>query len=426
MTKHLWTLDAVRKLDQEDPMKHFKKEFYLKESSYYMDGNSLGLLSKRAEQSLFTSLEDWKTSGIDGWTEAKEPWFYLSEKLGDETAPLIGAKPHQVINTGSITTNLHQLLATFYNPAGKRTKILADTLNFPSDIYALKSQIKLRDLDPAQELVQIQSKDGYTLEETHIINQMGEDIALLLLPSVLYRSGQLLDIQRITEAAHKHGIIVGFDLAHSIGSVPHSLDEWGVDFAVWCTYKYLNSGPGGVGGLYVNERHLGRSPGLAGWFSSNKQKQFDMEHELTPAEDAGAFQIGTPHILSSAPLLGSLELFHEAGIDTIRTKSLKLTRLFMDLIHQELSGKGFRIANPMEDERRGGHICLLHKEAASICQALKVEGVTPDFRAPDVIRLAPIAFYTSFEDVFTVVQVLKDIMDQDKHKQYENERGIIA
>lgn len=195
MTKHLWTLDAVRKLDQEDPMKHFKKEFYLKESSYYMDGNSLGLLSKRAEQSLFTSLEDWKTSGIDGWTEAKEPWFYLSEKLGDETAPLIGAKPHQVINTGSITTNLHQLLATFYNPAGKRTKILADTLNFPSDIYALKSQIKLRDLDPAQELVQIQSKDGYTLEETHIINQMGEDIALLLLPSVLYRSGQLLDIK---------------------------------------------------------------------------------------------------------------------------------------------------------------------------------------------------------------------------------------
>lgn len=419
------TREDVKQLDREDPLRLFKEEFY-QNDILYMDGNSLGLLSQRAEKTLLHSLEDWKKHGIEGWTEGKEPWFYMSEKIGGMTAPLLGAKPEEVINTGSITTNIHQLLSTFYKPKGKRSKILADALNFPSDIYAIKSQLELHGLHPEEHLIRVESEDGYTLSEDKIINAMDENVALLLLPSVLYRSGQLLDIKRITAAAHEHGIIVGFDLAHSIGAVPHHLDEWGVDFAVWCTYKYLNSGPGGVGGLYVNEKHFGRSPGLAGWFSSNKDKQFDMDHHLTPAETAGAFQIGTPHILSSAPLLGSLELFHEAGMETVREKSLKLTRVLMNLVYQQLADYGFQILNPLEDERRGGHICLVHKEAASICKALKNEGVIPDFRSPNVIRLAPIAFYTSFEDVFDVIFILKDILDNDKQKNFKNERGIIA
>ncbi|WP_281974473.1 kynureninase [Halobacillus litoralis] len=426
MTKPVITRDTVQKLDHEDPFGAFKNEFYLKKDHYYMDGNSLGLLSKRAEKALSTSLEDWKRHAIEGWTEASEPWFYMSEKIGEKTAHLIGAEPFEVINTGSITTNLHQLLATFYKPEGKRTKILADELNFPSDIYAIKSQIELHGLEPEDHLIRVASADGYTLKEEDIIREMDEDVALLLLPSVLYRSGQLLDIEKLTHAAHKKGIIAGFDLAHSIGATPHHLSEWGVDFAVWCTYKYLNSGPGGVGGLYVNQKHLGKKPGLAGWFSSNKEKQFDMSHDLSPSETAGAFQIGTPHILSSAPLLGSLELFQEAGIEAVREKSLKLTRLMMDLTHQELPGYGFKLANPLDDERRGGHVCFVHDEAASICKALKKEGVTPDFRAPNVIRLAPIAFYTSYEDVLDVMLRLKDIMENKKHKQYKNERGIIA
>ncbi|KHE67425.1 kynureninase [Halobacillus sp. BBL2006] len=426
MTKSKITRETVRELDQNDPLHAFKDEFYTKEKSYYMDGNSLGLLSKRAEQSLLTSLNDWKTYGIDGWTEGIEPWFYMSEKIGEMTAPLIGAKPHEVINTGSITANLHQLLASFYKPTGKRTKIIADVLNFPSDIYALKSQIALQGLNASEQLIQVESEDGYTLSEDHIIEQMNEEVALLLLPSVLYRSGQLLDIKRITRAAHEHGIVVGFDLAHSIGALPHQLNDWGVDFAVWCTYKYLNSGPGGVGGLYVNEKHLGQKPGLAGWFSSKKEKQFDMEHELTPSETASAYQMGTPHILSSAPLLGSLEIFHEAGMEQIREKSLALTRLMMNLLHQELPDFGFQVANPLEDGRRGGHISLLHPEAASICKALKNENVIPDFRSPNVIRLAPIALYISFEDVYDVMFLLKDIMQNEKHKQFKNERGIIA
>ncbi|WP_085506356.1 kynureninase [Thalassobacillus devorans] len=412
--------------DQKDQLKQFKQEFYIKEGTLYMDGNSLGLLSKRAEKTLLTSLEDWKEHGIEGWTEGEQPWYYMSEKLGEMTAPLIGAKKEEVINTGSITTNLHQLLATFFKPDNKRNKILADTLNFPSDIYALKSQLRLHGLDPENHLIQVNSDDGRTLNEAEIIAQMNEETALLLLPSVLYRSGQLLDMKRITEAAHAKRIIVGFDLAHSIGALPHQLHDWGVDFAVWCTYKYLNSGPGGVGGLFVHEKHFGQAPGLAGWFSSRKDKQFDMDHTLTPAETAGAYQIGTPHILSSAPLLGSLEIFKEAGIDSIREKSLDQTSFMMELIEQELDGYGFEIANPRESERRGGHVSLEHEEAARICKALKEKQVIPDFRAPNVIRLAPIALYVSYEDIYEMVMRLKEIMDKETYKKFENKRGIIA
>lgn len=412
--------------DQKDQLKRFKQEFYIKEGTLYMDGNSLGLLSKRAEKTLLTSLEDWKEHGIEGWTEGEQPWYFMSEKLGEMTAPLIGAKKEEVINTGSITTNLHQLLATFFKPDDKRNKILADTLNFPSDIYALKSQLRLHGLDPENHLIQVTSEDSRTLNEEEIIAQMNEETALLLLPSVLYRSGQLLDMKKVTEAAHAQGIIVGFDLAHSIGALPHQLHDWGVDFAVWCTYKYLNSGPGGVGGLFVHEKHFGQAPGLAGWFSSRKDKQFDMDHTLTPAETAGAYQIGTPHILSSAPLLGSLEIFKEAGIDSIREKSLDQTSFMMELIEQELDGYGFEIANPRESERRGGHVSLEHEEAARICKALKEKQVIPDFRAPNVIRLAPIALYVSYEDIYEMVMRLKEIMDKETYKKFENKRGIIA
>ncbi|WP_101842292.1 kynureninase [Halobacillus sp. Marseille-P3879] len=418
--------EDVQKLDQLDNLSRFKHEFYTSPDTYYMDGNSLGLLSRRAENTLLTSLNDWKLHAIDGWTEGQQPWYYMSEKIGELTSPLVGAKPEEVISTGSISTNIHQLLATFYQPTGNRKKILADSLNFPSDIYALKSQLELHGYTPEEDLIQVQSSDGYTLKEEDIIEAMSDEVALLLLPSVLYRSGQLLDIKKITQAAHERNIIVGFDLAHSIGALPHKLHEWEVDFAVWCTYKYLNSGPGGVGGLFVHEKHLGRKPGLAGWFSSSKEKQFDMDHDLTPAETAGAFQIGTPHILSSAPLLGSLEIFHEAGIESLRTKSLKLTRLLMDLIKEHLVPYDFRIATPEAEERRGGHVSVTHPQAASICKALKNERVIPDFRAPNVIRLAPIALYVSFEDTYDVVLKLKDIMENNKHQQFSNHRGTIA
>ncbi|GAQ17238.1 kynureninase [Oceanobacillus picturae] len=416
----------AKELDQQDELNSFRKEFYLGNDTIYFDGNSLGLLSRRAEQSVLSLMASWKEHAIDGWTEGTYPWYYVSEKLGKLSAPLIGAEADEVIVTGSTTTNLHQLAATFFNPEGKRTKILADELNFPSDIYAIKSQLELKGLDPEEHLVQVKSKNGDTLETTDIVAAMTEDIALIILPSVLYRSGQLLDIQTLTEEAHQRGIMIGFDLCHSIGSIPHHLSEWGVDFAFWCTYKHLNGGPGSVAGLYVNRRHFGKRPGLAGWFSSAKDKQFDMEHTLSPADTAGAYQIGTPHVLSIAPLIGSLEMFQDAGIDRIRDKSIRLTGYLMDLIKSELSSYGFTIANPKDETTRGGHVFLIHPEAARICKALKAAGVVPDFRNPNGIRLAPVALYNTFEEVWEMVSRLKEIMDEKTYKNYENKRGVIA
>ncbi|GEK59824.1 kynureninase [Marinococcus halophilus] len=419
------TEEYAAMMDESDPLRSYRNEFYLDKDMIYLDGNSLGLLSTRAEQALLDGLNDWKTLGIDGWSKGENPWFYMAQQLGEMTAPLIGAEKEQVIVTGSTTTNIHQLVSTFYQPTAAKYKILADDATFPSDIYALKSQLKLKGYDPANALVRVQSENGMLAEE-QIIESMSDDVALIFLPSVLYRSGQILDMERITAEAHKRSIIVGFDLCHSIGAVPHQLDEWDIDFAVWCTYKHLNGGPGAVGGLYVNKKHFGREPGLAGWFSSKKEVQFDMSHELTPDADAGAYEIGTPHILSMAPLLGSLAMFNEAGIQQVRQKSLRLTDYMITLITHELSGFHFSIASPLDHKQRGGHLLVQHTHAASICKALNAEGIVPDFRAPDFIRIGPVALYNSFYDIWETVNVLKRIMTEETYKKYENKRNIIA
>ncbi|WP_027965113.1 kynureninase [Halalkalibacillus halophilus] len=416
----------AEKLDQQDPLKKFKQEFYINEEQIYLDGNSLGLMSKRAEKTLHQVTDAWRTLGIDGWTGGEHPWFYMAENLGARVAGLVGGKKEEVVVTGSTTTNLHQLVSTFYKPSGTRTKILADELNFPSDIYALQSQLKLHGYDPEEHLVQVKSRDGRTISEDDLIAAMTDEIALIVLPTVLYRSGQLLDVEKLTTAAHERGILIGFDGCHSVGAIPHEFHEHGVDFAYWCHYKYVNSGPGGVAGLFVHEKHFERTPGLTGWFGSDKQKQFDMEHTFTPAEDAGAFQIGTPHVLSVAPLIGSMDLFEEAGIDQIREKSLQATAFLMFLVKEKLEDYGFEIGNPLDDERRGGHVCLEHPDAARICKSLKAHQIIPDFRAPNVIRLAPVAFYVTYTDVFHTVEVMEKIMKEELYKNYKNERGVIA
>lgn len=420
------TLEYAQQLDRLDTLRPFREEFYLKSNSIYMDGNSLGLLSKRAEWTLLEVLEGWKEYGIDGWTKGKYPWFDLSEKLGALMAPLVGAAANEVVVSGSTTVNLHQLIATFYQPEGNRCKILADELNFPTDIYAIQSQLRIQGFDPDTHLIRVKSRDGRFIEEEDIIAAMTDEIALIILPTVQYRSGQILDMKRLTAEAHKRGILIGFDGYHSIGAIPHSFSEWDVDFAYWCNYKYLNGGPGSVGGLYVNRKHFGTKPGLAGWFGSRKDKQFDLEHIFTPADTAGAYQMGTPHVLSLAPLIGSLEIFNEAGIENIRKKSLHINQYLMDLIEHELDGMGFVIGNPREDHRRGGHVSLEHQEAARICKSLKENGIIPDFRAPNIIRLAPVALYTSYEEVWHVVQTLKTIMTEKQYEKFTNEREVVA
>lgn len=421
----MFGIDYARELDGKDGLAKYKDEFYLLKNTIYMDGNSLGLLSKRAERTLHNLLDSWKTLGIDGWTEGDNPWFYLSETVGEKMAPLVGGTKREVIATGSTTTNLHQLAATFYKPSGTKTKILADELNFPSDIYALKSQLALKGFNPDEHLVQVKSRDGRFLNEDDIIEAMTEDIALIVLPAVLYRSGQILDMEKLAKAANEKGIPIGFDLCHSIGAVEHALHDWGADFAFWCTYKHLNGGPGSVAGLFVHDKHFGTTPGLAGWFGSKKEAQFDMDHTMDPAMDVAAYQIGTPHVLSLAPVIGALELFEEVGIQNVRKKSLQLTDYMLALIQKELSEHNFTIGNPV-DESRGGHILLEHVEAARICKALKEDGVIPDFRAPNGVRLAPVALYNSFEDVWHTVQKLKQIMDEKRYEKFENKRGVVA
>ena len=417
--------DYALQLDKLDDLARYRDEFYLHDEMIYLDGNSLGLMSKRAEHSVHEIMEAWKRYGIEGWTKGEFPWFDLSERLGQWLAPLIGAREREVVVTGSTTVNLHNLVATFYEPTEKRYKILMDELAFPTDIYAVQSQLRLRGMEH-QALIKIDSEDGHTITEEAILSQMKEDIALIVLPSVLYRSGQVLPMEKITEEARRKGIVIGFVLSHSIGAIPHQLSDWGVDFAFWCNYKHLNGGPGAVGGLYVNERHFGKTPGLAGWFGSKKEAQFDMSHEFTPASHAGAFQMGTPHILSAAPLIGSLDMFAEVGIERIRKKSLGLTTYLLELIEYYVGDYGFIVRNPLEEKVRGGHIFMEHPDAVRICKALKQQHVIPDFRAPNGIRFAPVALYNRYLDCWNAVQKLKDIMETKQYLAYEKERDIIA
>ncbi|WP_147804040.1 kynureninase [Alkalicoccus halolimnae] len=411
-------------LDKEDDLRGYKKEFYLP-TGIYLDGNSLGLLSTRAEAAVHACIDDWKHRGINGWSEGPDPWFYFADELAAQSAELIGAYPEEVAVTGSITVNLHQLLTTFFEPQKNKNTIVMDSLAFPTDVYAVKSQLQLHGLDPDKHLTFIPSRDGANLEEEDIFKSITENTALVLLPSVLYRSGQLLDWKRITEKAHSYGALIGWDLAHSFGAVPHDLHESGVDFAVWCTYKYANSGPGGTAGLFVHKKHHGQTPGLAGWFGSDKQKQFDMEAVFSPAEDASAFQLGTPNVLSMAPLKGSLEMILEAGIDSLRSRSLKLTSFIREGL-QELTALDdtLKIVTPELD--RGGHIALTHPDAARLCKGLKEAGVIPDFRSPDIIRLAPSPLYSSFDDLAETLIIFEKLLETKSYKKYKNERDIIA
>jgi kynureninase len=409
---------AAEALDRQDPLSRFRERFYMPAGAIYLDGNSLGLLSRDAENALLAALAQWKRAAIQGWSSGDPPWGVLDRTLGEQLAPLVGAEPDEVVATGSITVNLHNLVATFYHPEGRRRRIIADALDFPSDIQALTGQIALRGGDPAHDLIRVPSRDGRTIAEDDVIAAMTDEVALAVLPSVLYRSGQLLDMARLTAAARERGILIGWDCAHSVGAIPHRFDGWDVDFAVWCNYKYLNGGPGSVGGLYVNRRHFGRTPGLPGWWGVELARRFEMRHEYEPAGSAAGWQISTTPVLSAAPLLGSLRIVAEAGIDQIRTRSLALTDYLIDLLGRRgllTPPYEYAIGTPREHARRGGHVAVEHAEAASIMRALERRGVIPDFRPPNVIRLAPVALYTAYADLWDTVEHLKQVIDNDEH-----------
>jgi kynureninase len=428
MTEYRLDEDFALELDAKDPLAGFKERFYPLGDAIYMDGNSLGLMSKDAEKTLLRLIEEWRTLGIKGWGGGKIPWIAYAEELGNLQAPLVGAEKDECVVTGGTTINLHTLVSTFYKPEGKRKKILADELNFPSDLYALSAQIRGKGGDPDEDLVLVRSRDGMVIEEEDIIAAMTDEIQLALLPSVYYKSGQLLDMKRITEEAHKRGIIVGFDCSHSTGVVPHKFSEWGSDFAFWCNYKYMNGGPGSTGSIYVNKKHWGKMPGMAGWFGNARSTMFEMKTDFDPARTTTAWQIGTTTMLSTAPIEGSLRMMREAGIEAIREKSLKITGYLMYLIDEMLSKAPYNygIATPRAPERRGGHVGVYHMEGWRINQALIARGVIPDFRPPNIIRLAPVPLYISYHDVWKVAQHLKAVIDKKEYEKFTDDRSTVT
>ncbi len=417
-------------LDAADPLREFRARFSLPAGKIYLDGNSLGPACGPAEKALARVMDEWRALGIEGWLQGNPPWFSLAETTAAGLSPLLGASPDSLALTASTTVNLHALLASFYRPAGNRTRILSTALDFPSDQHALSSQIAWRGLDPARELIRVQPRADRMIAEDDLIAAMDASVALALLPGVLFQTGQLLDMEKLAAAAKARGVILGLDLAHSIGAVPHALESWGVDFAVWCNYKYLNGGPGATGGLFVHPRHSpaavgGRAPALQGWWGSDKTVQFDMAPDFFPAPGAGAWQLGTPNLFSLAPLAGALELFEQAGIERLRKKSLALTDYLFELIGA-LAPLGYGCVTPREPARRGGHLALTHAEAPRIAKALKARGVIPDFRPPDIIRLAPAPLYTNHTELFSCARHLRAIAETREYEKFPAGRDAVA
>lgn len=416
----------AQKMDREDALGDFRERFYLNDNEIYMDGNSLGLCSKDAEATLFRVLNEWKSMGIECWTKPDVQLFLYQDYLGELQAPLLNANANEVTVHANTTINIHTALGTFYKPTKERNKILVDDLNFPTDRYAVDGQVELKGLDPSEVVKVVMSRDGKELHEDDIIEAMTNDVAIAFLPSVLYRSGQLLNMEHITREAQKRGIIIGWDLSHSIGAIPHDFKTINPDFACWCNYKYVNGGPGASAGLFINRKHFAKPAGLPGWHGNRKETQFEMLHTFDKAPYAGGWQTGTQSILSMAPLEGSLKMFTEAGIENLRKKSLTLTAYLMHLIDDKLVKYGFSIVNPRDDKRRGGHVALEHEDAIRINAALKTAGVIPDFRYPNIIRLAPAPLYLRFEDVYEVVERLIDIMENRRFEEYGNSPGMVA
>jgi kynureninase len=421
--------DFARQLDDGDGLAPFRERFHTSPDTVYMLGNSLGLMPRAAEAAVGRVTEEWRDLGIGGWLKGDPPWFYLAERTGENAAALVGASPDEVVCTGTTTFNVHSLASTFYRPEPGRTKIVASALDFPTDIYALKSQIALHGLGWTEHLVLIGGDEGGTVDEDSIIDAFADDVAMVHLPSVFFRSGQLLDVERLTAAAHERGIPIGFDCSHSVGVVPHRFDDWDVDFAMWCSYKYLCGGPGAPAFLYLNKRHFDRQPGLAGWFGYVKERQFDMSLDFQHAPCAGGWQVSSPGVIGAAAVAGALEVLREAGIDRIREKSLRLTSYLMYLADEILSVEPYRfdVLTPREPGRRGGHVALTREEhALGVKEALMDRGVIADFRPPKVIRLAPSPLYSTFHEIWTVARHLREIIDAGEQVQLASKRKPIS
>ena len=415
------SLDYAKQLDQEDPISYLRKEFHIPRDKdgkewLYFTGNSLGLQPKITSKYIEQELNDWANFGVEGHFEAKNPWLSYHEPLADAMAKVVGAKPVEVVVMNTLTTNLHLLMVSFYQPSKTKYKIIIESDAFPSDRYAVQSQLSFHGFDPEEALIEWKPKEGKELLELEdlksILDSQGDEVALLLIGGVNYYTGQYLDIKKIAELGHAKKCMVGIDLAHGAGNVQPNLHDSSIDFAAWCTYKYLNSGPGSLSGLFVHEKHAQRKdlPRFAGWWNHNKETRFNMRQPFDVMSGAEGWQLSNPPILSMAAIKASLDIFEKVGMDALVKKSKKLTGFFEYLVN-EIASDTIKIITPTNPNERGCQLSLQVKNAdKNLHKKLTENNIITDWREPDVIRCAPVPMYTSFEDVYQMVTILESLL----------------
>ncbi|RMG25641.1 MAG: kynureninase [Bacteroidetes bacterium] len=415
------SLEFARQMDRQDPLKQFRSHFHLPQQPngqpcLYFCGNSLGLQPRGVRAAVEEVLHDWERMGVEGHFHARHPWMPYHEFLTRAMAGVVGARPQEVVVMNTLTVNLHLMMVSFYRPSPQRHKILIEYDAFPSDKYAVESQIRFHGYDPAEALIELRPRPGEAclrMEDiAEVIESQGNEIALILFGVTNYYTGQLLDMQAITRLGHAQGCVVGFDCAHGAGNVPLQLHQSGADFAVWCSYKYLNSGPGSLAGCFVHERHAHQPdlPRFAGWWGHNKQTRFQMRHAFDPIPGAEGWQLSNPPILSMAAIRASLELFEQAGMDQLRQKALLLTG-YLEYLIDELKDERIHLITPRDPQARGCQLSVQVRNAGKqLFERLTAQGVVADWREPDVIRLAPVPLYNSFEDVYTFSTIFNNVL----------------
>jgi len=417
------SLAFAQQMDADDPLKDYRGQFHMPQVNgkdcYYFTGNSLGLQPKTVRAYVEEELKGWETLGVEGHFEAhSKPWAAYHKFSKEALAQLVGARPLEVVSMNALTVNLHLLMVSFYRPTESRYKIICEAGAFPSDQYMFESQLKFHGLNPDEALIELAPRAGEnTLRHEDIeqaIRDCGDQLALVMMGGVQYYTGQYFNLPAITKVAHEVGALAGFDLAHAFGNVPLSLHDWEVDFATWCSYKYLNSGPGNVSGIYVHERFANETdlPRFAGWWGHNEGERFLMKKGFQPMPGADGWQLSNVNVIATAAHLASLEIFHKVGMEALRAKSLKLTA-FMESVVNELSGSEgiFEIITPAEPANRGCQLSIFcHKNGKALFDALTAEGVIADWREPNVIRVAPVPLYNTFEDVYHFGRILKEAL----------------
>ena len=418
------SLESAKQMDNEDPLKSFREQFYIPiihgKESIYFTGNSLGLQPKTAQEHILNDLEDWANYGVEGHVHARNPWIKYHEMFPEKLVPILGALEEEIVVMNQLTINLHLLLTTFYQPTKKRYKIICEAKAFPSDQYALKSQVLLAGLDPETAIIEVQPREGeYTIRNEELISTIdehGKEALVVIIGGVNYYTGQVFDMKAITAAAHEVGAYCGFDLAHAVGNIKLKLHDWNIDFGCWCSYKYLNSGPGSVAGAFIHQRHITNKslPRLAGWCGTNKEKRFKMEKEFDPIPTAEGWQLSTPPLLNMSAHRASLDIFEKAGFENVIQKMKKLSAYMMfilDDINTTSSKKMIEIITPRSENEHGCQVSILMLEKGKeIFELLRKNSVIIDWREPNVIRVAPAPLYNTFEDIYRFGSIIKGML----------------